>query len=46
MRVIWSPAALREVDRIMAYLMDFNPDAAQDVALSLIKTGNGLVNFP
>jgi toxin ParE1/3/4 len=46
MRVIWSPAALNEVDRILAYLLNFNPRAAEDVALALLETGNGLVNFP
>ena len=44
-RVIWSPSAVREVERIFNYLMNFNPHAAANVADALISAGDSLANF-
>lgn len=44
-RVIWSPSAVREVERIIDYLMNFNPHAAANVADALISAGDSLANF-
>ena len=46
MRVIWSPQALRQVDRASDYLMDFNPRAAVRLAEGLIEAGDSLAHFP
>ena len=46
LRVIWSPVALREVAALFQYLRDFNPQAAEQVAASLIQAGDSLANFP
>ena len=46
MRVIWSPAALREVARAADYLMDFNPRAAVRLAEGLIAAADDLEDFP
>lgn len=46
MRVIWSPSALRQVERIFEYLVVFNPRAAEKVVAILIETGDGLATFP
>jgi toxin ParE1/3/4 len=46
MRVVWSPAALRQVDRIFDYLEQFNPRAAETVTTTLIEAGYSLKNFP
>jgi plasmid stabilization system protein ParE len=45
-RVIWSPAALREVARASDYLTDFNPRAAVALLEGLIAAGDSLVQFP
>ncbi|MDR3524073.1 MAG: type II toxin-antitoxin system RelE/ParE family toxin [Acetobacteraceae bacterium] len=44
--VIWSEAALVQVDVIGAYIEQFNPMAAGDVAAALIEAGNSLAHFP
>lgn len=46
MLVVWSPAALREVDRIFDYLAAFNPRAAAEVKDGLIAAGESLAQFP
>jgi plasmid stabilization system protein ParE len=45
-RVIWSPAALRQVTRAYEYLEDFNPYAATALAEALLAAGDSLENFP
>jgi len=44
--VIWSPAALDDLQGIRDYIDRFNPKAARDIAARLIDGGNGLKNFP
>ena len=46
MRVVWSPAALDEIERIYRYIATFNPAAAAALAEALLTQGDGLVNFP
>ena len=46
MRVIWSPAALRQVARAFDYLTDFNPGAAVQLLDGLIAAGDSLAQFP
>ena len=46
MRVLWSPAALREVLAIHDYLALFNPPAAVRVMTALIEAGDRLAAFP
>jgi toxin ParE1/3/4 len=46
MRVIWSPAALRQVARASDYLMDFNPRAAVELLEGLVAAGDSLEHFP
>ena len=45
MRVVWTKAALRGVDRAYDYLFDFNPQAAAHMAEALLTAGDSLVNF-
>ncbi len=45
MQVIWSPSALRQVERIFDYLVEFNPRAAAEVANGLIAAGDSLASF-
>ena len=45
MRVIWSPAALRQVARASDYLKDFNPRAAIELLEGLIAAGDSLALF-
>jgi toxin ParE1/3/4 len=45
-RVLWSPAALREVARASDYLTDFNPRAAVALLEGLIAAGDSLAQFP
>jgi plasmid stabilization system protein ParE len=45
-RVIWSPQALRQVERASDYLMDFNPRAAVRLAEGLIAAGDSLAHLP
>jgi toxin ParE1/3/4 len=44
--VIWSDAALAQLDAVGIYLEQFNPKAAADVAAHLLDAGNSLENFP
>ena len=46
MEVIWSPAALRDIDHIYHYLAQFNPHAAENVAREILATGDSLESFP
>ena len=46
MQVIWSPAALREIAQIYAYLAQFNPRAAETIARALLAAGDSLAAFP
>ncbi len=44
--VVWSDTALVQVDVIGAYIEQFNPKAAGEVAAALIAAGSSLGNFP
>ena len=44
--VVWSDTALAQLDAIGAYIEQFNPKAAAEVAAHLIEAGNSLENFP
>ena len=46
MQVLWAPIALRQVEQIFDYLEQFNPRAAEAVAVALITAGNSLKTFP
>ena len=46
MRVIWSPSALREIDRIYRYIAQFNPRAAENTARAILAAGDSLEIFP
>jgi addiction module RelE/StbE family toxin len=44
--VIWSPAALREIDHIYRYLAQFNPRAAENMVREILAAGDSLERFP
>ena len=44
--VVWSDTALVQVDVIGAYIEQFNPKAAGEVAAALIAAGDSLAHFP
>lgn len=44
--VIWSLAAIVDLQDIRGYIGAFNPAAAQNTAGRLISAGNSLVDFP
>lgn len=47
MRVIWSPAALREIDHnIYRYTAQFNPRAAGHMVMEILAAGDSLESFP
>ena len=46
MRVVWTATALRAVRDAYAYLADLNPDAAAELAASLLAAGDSLESFP
>ncbi|HEU0156966.1 MAG TPA: type II toxin-antitoxin system RelE/ParE family toxin [Stellaceae bacterium] len=46
MRVIWSPAALREIAQIYRYITQFNPLAAGRVVNAILTAGDSLESFP
>lgn len=46
MRVIWTEAAARGIERAYDYIRDFNPRAAARVADTLRNEGNSLLQFP
>jgi toxin ParE1/3/4 len=45
-QVIWSPAALREIEQIYRYLTQFNPSAAAKLADELFSAGDSLETLP
>jgi toxin ParE1/3/4 len=45
-RVVWSDAALGDVELIQDYLRPFNPSAAARVAEDLVLAGDSLATFP
>jgi toxin ParE1/3/4 len=46
MRVIWSPLAAEDLDRIAAYIAQFNPVAARAVAKRIYEGCGALGQFP
>ena len=44
--VVWTFAAVADLEEIRRYIGAFNPRSAQDTADRLIAAGNGLANFP
>ncbi|MGH7114647.1 MAG: type II toxin-antitoxin system RelE/ParE family toxin [Stellaceae bacterium] len=46
MQVIWSPAALHEIEHIYPYLAQFNPRAAENMVMEILAAGGNLENFP
>jgi toxin ParE1/3/4 len=44
--VVWSNTALAHLRAIRAYIEQFNPHAAADVAASLLNAGSSLENYP
>jgi addiction module RelE/StbE family toxin len=44
--VIWSPTAVAQLRAIRAYVAQFNPKAAEELAADLIAAGNSAENFP
>lgn len=44
--VVWTETALRGLRQIRAYLAQFNPRAAAEVAATLVAAGNSLSEFP
>ncbi|MEC4591873.1 MULTISPECIES: type II toxin-antitoxin system RelE/ParE family toxin [Nitrospirillum] len=46
MRVVWSVPALRDVIGHRAYIAQFNPIAATDIAQRLAAAGDSLKTFP
>lgn len=44
--VIWSFTALAQLRAIRAYIAQFNPQAAENMARRLLAPGNSLRNFP
>jgi toxin ParE1/3/4 len=45
-KVIWSNPALGHLRSIRAYIEQFNPRAAQELAAALVEAGNNLEHFP
>jgi toxin ParE1/3/4 len=45
-KVVWSNAALAHLRFIRAYIEQFNPRAARELADGLIAAGNSLHHFP
>ena len=45
-QVIWSPAAVAQLRAIRVYIEQFNPKAAEAVAIHLLAAGNSLEHFP
>jgi addiction module RelE/StbE family toxin len=44
--VVWSKSALTHLTAIRAYIEQFNPHAAGNVAVAIIEAGNSLAIFP
>jgi len=45
-QVIWSPAALREIEHIYRYIAPSNPRAAEHMVREILAAGDSLENFP
>ena len=45
-QVLWTASALADLRAIRAYIAQFNPGAAREVADSLIDAGDRLADFP
>jgi plasmid stabilization system protein ParE len=45
-QVIWSPAALREIEQIHRYIMQFNPRAAENMVREILAAGDRLERLP
>lgn len=46
MQVVWSPAALREIESIHRYIAQFNPQAAVNMVREILAAGDNLATFP
>ncbi len=46
MQVIWSPAALREIEQIYRYIAGFDPRAAENMVREILTVGDSLESFP
>lgn len=46
MQIIWSPAALREIEHIYRYIAQFNPRAAENMVSEILSAGDSLESFP
>lgn len=46
MTVAWSPRAIRHLSALRAYIARDNPDAAADVALTILAAVERLAEFP
>jgi addiction module RelE/StbE family toxin len=45
-QVVWTFAALTDIQEIRRYIANFNPDAATAMAAKIIEIGDDLSNFP
>ena len=45
-RVVWTDEAVQNLVHIAAYIADFNPLAAQQIALRLKAAGDSLIDHP
>ena len=46
MHVVWTRTAVRQIQRVYDYIVEFNPSAAAQVAETLRDEANHLVHFP
>jgi plasmid stabilization system protein ParE len=44
--VVWTFAALADIEGIRRYIGNFNPYAAGDMASRIVQVGDNLANFP
>jgi plasmid stabilization system protein ParE len=45
-KLIWEPGAVNDLSRLREFLKSKNPKAATKAAQSIVKTANGLLEFP
>lgn len=45
-KVVWTKPAVRDIARHAAYLKQFNPKAARELAMTLFTAGESLATFP
>lgn len=45
-KVVWTKPAVRDIARHAAYLKQFNPKAARELAVALFTAGDSLATFP